>query len=321
MGNWCPYITSRGAAQSTTAGATEYIAVGTGSDLIISATEAQRQVPIRQGGTFGTLWVHIGTNATSASSTLTVRKNGADGNQTVTITSGGTGDFSDNTHTDSCTAGDKFNYKTVTGTGGALGVVTVKMDFQSSGSGAYGTFCTGSAVTYTTASATRFNCPAGVSVNTGGTNETLFEFYVRSAATLKNIAAYVSANSWATNASYISRKNGANGNLTVTITAGGTGLFESTANSDTLASGDRFCTAFVTSTGTSKSMLSRLLLLTQLLLSLSRWIPRLTLIHSQRQFPLQRQRWVQYGVSRLMKQRLRTLNIIMWKWCNLDNVK
>jgi len=254
VGNWCPYITSRGAAQSTTAGATEYIAVGTGSDLIISATEAQRQVPIRQGGTFGTLWVHIGTNATSASSTLTVRKNGADGNQTVTITSGGTGDFSDNTHTDSCTAGDKFNYKTVTGTGGALGVVTVKMDFQSSGSGAYGTFCTGSAVTYTTASATRFNCPAGVSVNTGGTNETLFEFYVRSAATLKNIAAYVSANSWATNASYISRKNGANGNLTVTITAGGTGLFESTANSDTLASGDRFCTAFVTSTGTSKSM-------------------------------------------------------------------
>lgn len=252
MGTNAPHITSIGTAVSTTAGATQYAAMGAGANPTLSSTEANRQIKFRQAGTISKGWIHVGTSSTSSSSTVRTRKNGANGNITITIGAGLTGDFEDATHTDTIAAGDNMNWQTVSGGTGTMGINHYNVAFASSGTGAYSTFVCGSALALTTASATRFNGVCGVGAF--GSTEANVEFYVRDSFTLKNLGIYVSANSWATNVTFKNRVNGADGNLSITIGSGLTGLFEQTSGSDTLVSGDRFCFAVTTLTGTSKSI-------------------------------------------------------------------
>ena len=67
---------------------------------------------------------------------------------------------------------------------------------------------------------------------------------------MRNLAVYVSANARTTNTIVKSRKNTADGNLTITIGPGATGFFEDTTNADTLAATDDYATATLTGTGT-----------------------------------------------------------------------
>ena len=73
---------------------------------------------------------------------------------------------------------------------------------------------------------------------------------MRKAGSMNNLAVNVSANS-RTATTVRGRLNGANGNLTTTITASTPGLYEDTTHTDTIAVGDDYDTAIVTGPGTA----------------------------------------------------------------------
>lgn len=60
----------------------------------------------------------------------------------------------------------------------------------------------------------------------------------RTAGTLRNLHVQVRSNNLTNSLTVNSRKNSANGNMTLSIAGGATGSFEDTVNSDTIASGD-----------------------------------------------------------------------------------
>ncbi len=69
---------------------------------------------------FSQMTVWVLTNAITAASTFTFRKNAANGNQTVSITASTTGAFTDTTNSDSSIgASDLINYQLVTGATGS----------------------------------------------------------------------------------------------------------------------------------------------------------------------------------------------------------
>lgn len=75
-------------------------------------TDAETRCEMQVGGTFELLrtYIHANSYATLAA-TLDLRKNGADGNQSISITAATTGYFEDNTNTDTFVAGDDMNYE------------------------------------------------------------------------------------------------------------------------------------------------------------------------------------------------------------------
>lgn len=92
---------------------------------------------------------------------------------------------------------------------------------------------------------------------TGAVNtEALHEFTTQASGVLSDLYATVKTNSRGNASTIKSRKNGADGALTASITANTTGTFRDTTHSDTLASSDRFCAAFVTGSGFSSIVLS-----------------------------------------------------------------
>ncbi len=78
--------------------------------------------PIACAGTWSLLTVRVGTNGqASGTTTVTSRKNGAAGNQSVSFAGAATGTFQDTTHTDSIAPGDRIDMRVV---GGATGAIT-----------------------------------------------------------------------------------------------------------------------------------------------------------------------------------------------------
>src|SRR3990167_7824688 len=93
--------------------ATLYRAVGVAGSG--AGDEVSRQITYRTAGMLKQLYVNVPANTATANSTVRVRKNGANGNQLVTIPSATTGVFEDNVNTDAVAAGDEVAYETVRG--------------------------------------------------------------------------------------------------------------------------------------------------------------------------------------------------------------
>jgi len=106
-----------------------------------TSNEARAQLTMRESGTFRSLRVNVASNARTTNTTITFRKNGADGNQTVTFGSGATGWQADSTNFDTVTAGDVVNMKIVTGTGSeTIAIRSVIMEYEAD-SGRISYFC------------------------------------------------------------------------------------------------------------------------------------------------------------------------------------
>jgi hypothetical protein len=75
----------------------------------------------------------------------------------------------------------------------------------------------------------------------------------RSTGTYSKLLVRITANSSSGNITVRSRKNGANGNLNLTISAGFTGVIEDIVNSDAVAAGDLYCLQYV-ATGTTGTL-------------------------------------------------------------------
>lgn len=103
---------------SPAAGATLYVPLyGSSSGF---ASDALAQIAHGYPCALSNLTVYVYGNATTAASTYSSRKNGAAGNQSVSIGAGLTGYFSDTLNTDGLSATDMANFMVVNGGGGTL---------------------------------------------------------------------------------------------------------------------------------------------------------------------------------------------------------
>lgn len=222
-------------------------------------TTAEAVVEIRAKGTnqvFSNLTLYSYFNTADAAIVFTFRKNGVDGNQTISVPAGTTGYFQDAVNTDSVSTGDDLategdaSAPTVNGMITSMIAYTVEDDSR--------------AVTYLSQQATistgwglldgvtRYAIAHGYfgAFTTSATGEYL---KVKDAYLWDNLRIYIITNDNNDGQTFDSYINGAGGNQTISVLGGATGRFEDTVNSDQLASGDNICIRAVSNaTGGSK---------------------------------------------------------------------
>lgn len=229
------------------AGNTSYNSIGA-CLLQDQGTEANAQYTFQRAGTLSGLSIRIPTNSLSGTLTLTSRLNTAAGGQTVSVTTGQTGWFTDSSNSDTIAAGDEVGTKTSVAAGsGTADITVISSNFAAT---------TGHATVhighqrdngYGTDSATTYH-PVMCDDQDIGT-EANVQLKARAAGTIKDLEYYVSVNPRTTTCTVRSRVNGANGNQTVSITSTATGWFHDSSNSDTIADGDLYNLSLSTSTG------------------------------------------------------------------------
>jgi len=226
---------------------------------IDNTTEANKEIKIQQAGTISNLYAVVATNSiASANTTIITRKNAGNGGQTLTIGSSATGEFEDTTNTDSISAADRICAKFHPGAAsGTLNIRQISVLFNATTDTVSVLSCDGP-VSFTTASTTWFTVIEGYIANPPPTTETFAKCRIRKTFTAKKLGAYVSSNR-ATNTTIRTRKNGANGGQTITVTGGGaSGWYEDTSGTDSLAAGDDFNYSIVTGTGADTLTIQRI---------------------------------------------------------------
>jgi hypothetical protein len=91
-----------------------------GGAAATSTTEDDRKIQHGFAATTTRLRIYLTANSYTTDGTLTLRKNGAAGNQGVTLTAGTTGLFEDTTHTDTFVGTDDATFEINGGTSGAI---------------------------------------------------------------------------------------------------------------------------------------------------------------------------------------------------------
>lgn len=201
-------------------------------------TEGNVNRTIHISGTF--MFNGVGTSGSTTSGaalTLTSRKNTAAGNASISLSTLA-GTFYDNAHTDHYSTGDSFNYQTA-GLGSTAKFLFTKCVFAAD-NGHVGWACTASKSVWSN-STSFFPLGGGIQSQSSSISETLNQSLMRTAGTLKNAYINVITGSAGGSANIQSRKNGATGNINISIGLGATGAFEDATNSDTFVSGDKLC--------------------------------------------------------------------------------
>jgi hypothetical protein len=214
-----------------------------------SETDAQTPFP---AGTISNLWCRVKTAAT-ANSTVVLRKNGANGNETFSIGANTTGAFSDATDTDSTASGDKIAVGITPGST-ALVITIIATTFTSTNMSNTITHMLSfqDLSSQPTITGTYYSTPSGVTAyktSSYNSTEANSKLRMRKAFTVNNFAAFITGGGGGT---LNSRKNGANGNITVNLNVGSAQLVQDTTHSDSLAVGDDFDWQF-SDTGTNYS--------------------------------------------------------------------
>lgn len=140
-----------------------YLSLYGGSGVVTAEASAESRTPIAV--VLSNMYVHVASNASTTTVTVVSRVNGANGNQSISISASATGLFEDTTNTDSLAAGDLFAYQVSTSTTGVLSGSTMGGVATFGTSGVY-TLTAGSAsyaVTGTAAGLARSRIMAGAS--------------------------------------------------------------------------------------------------------------------------------------------------------------
>lgn len=221
---------------ASTANTTQYWLPG--ATLVVpSTTEANKQIILRSAGTISNLTVFLGANSVNTATVFRIRLNTANGTSSISVASGATGEFEDTTGTDSITAGDVIALQSVPGTTGTFTPTMMQCSFAATTNTVTKFVSLTGRVTSTT------NTTGYIGVGNHGsqlftTTETWSLTRIRKAGTARNIACFVSGNSITANSTLRLRKNSANANQVVTITASTTGTFEDVSNTDAIVSSD-----------------------------------------------------------------------------------
>lgn len=218
-------------------------------------TDSVMGVTYRVAGTLKNLHVNVASNARTTTTTMRSRLNSANGALAISIGAGVTGVLEDTSNTDTIASGNLINVAFVTGTG----TETLMPGLY------YADFATTTNQAMYTAAA-----GGGNSVAAGVTTYYGFSGALRTTTTESNMIAEsnlaftgsllqcnISANTIALASTVNFRKNSANGNQTVSITALTTGVFQDTVNSDSITASDTVNYQLITpSTATSITLTS-----------------------------------------------------------------
>lgn len=231
-------------------GVTYYAPTGQSSSGFLAGTEANVKTSLLATGTLSKLCVYCASNSISASSTVRIRKNGANGNQSVSIGSGSTGSFIDSSNTDSITSGDDVDTSIATGSGGSgaqFQSISVIYDDADSATTWFSSF-----LSTNTASVDRYFPLVSGIVNVAAF-EANVQYKAKSAGTLTGLSCYIMANGRTSTTTVRTRVNGANGNCSVSIGSSSTGIFEDTSSTDSISVNDLI--NFGSTTGSSTSFI------------------------------------------------------------------
>jgi hypothetical protein len=247
------FVTS-GTQSPTTAGQTHYLSLVSGGAIIYNSTEAQVQIPYRTAGTFSNLFVRISANSTNNSSTIRTRKNTTtNGTLVVSPGAGTTGVFEDTTNTDSVTAGDTWTYQLVTTGTGTFTLTIISVLFEPTTSSDTVTRIAAAGLgNFSAASASRYNALGG-SISAGSATEANSQVRIKKTLTAKHLSVTIGSNSRTQSTTVRTRKNTANGAMSISYNGGVTGVVEEASpgtNSDSLVNNDLYNTQVATGSGT-----------------------------------------------------------------------
>lgn len=242
--NAVAYIAADLTASASPSAGTEYCTIG--GTISRQSTESDTQYVIRFGATFSNMRVYVATNTLTKDAVYRFRKNTANGNQVVTVTSATTGAFEDATNTDIVVSGDTINVS-ITYASGVSGSYTPKLlsfkeaQNQATAGEALIAFSGGSTVN---ANQTTYFYISGTTTSGAGNQNSSILPHLR--ATVKNLFVRVTANTQnsgtATFADYMMHNLSTNfvivGTVSVSISAGSTGAFEDLTDSDELRASD-----------------------------------------------------------------------------------
>lgn len=215
-----------------------------------TTVESRHTRTMRHAGTFSRLSVYgPSQNLTGGTVTVTLMKNGSPTALSVSIPNGGAfGEHEDAVNTVSVVPGDTVSYRVVNGgASSGYGVQWFQTLFDAGSSTVSVLTCPSNAAAGAS-NLTRYQPIAG----SGGqftSNEASVQSVCRWPGTRSNLYTNVAVNSRVNSSTMRSRKNGANGNMSISIPAGTTGVMEDTTNSDTLVAGDSCSTSLTTGAG------------------------------------------------------------------------
>lgn len=239
----------------STANTTQYWNIVGGSNA--GTTEANAQQYSHTAGTYSKFSVSL-ENTAGLPVTLNLRKNAANANQTLSVSAGAIGIFSDLTHTDAVAVGDLFDIQTIPGvTTGSFWPLFFQLTFDPTTTTdtvsklSWGNPALNS-TSFNGASTTYYVPLHGEMLNSGTaiTTETAAQTVIRAAGTMRKLHIRLTANARTTTSTLRFRKNVANGNGVVSVTSGQTGVLTDSSNTDTVAAGDKVDLSYVTGTGT-----------------------------------------------------------------------
>lgn len=236
------------------AGVTCYPPLAAGARLRYGNTlEVQGQLKYHTSGTFSALVAVVQTNTCTTASTVNFRKNGANGNSTVSIGSSATGTFEDLVHTDTIAVSDLVNLQIINAAVGSLTIYQVGMLFTAASANTVSKVGTGVSSGETGTSVTLFTslCGNNDSTATGtglGATEAATQLRIAEYCTAAFFSVHCDTNSRTTTSTYRTRQNNVSGQ-TISIGAGATGLFEDVSTTETLVPGDLYNLALVYGTG------------------------------------------------------------------------
>lgn len=226
------------------------------TEFDLDSVEANKQLTFRTAGTISNFTTYITSNASTATSTYVTRINGADGNQSLTIGIAATGEFTDNTNTDSVAVGDEVAFYLQRGNGGNSLPQQTYAYFEADSNGLMVKVGAGGNINFTTASATRYIPFMGDNLNSA-TESAVIKHPILTTCEAANMQLYVSANT-RTSTTFRFRVNGADGNQSITVGSSATGLFEDNTNTDSLAAGDDVNYSITTGTGANTLTLQQI---------------------------------------------------------------
>jgi hypothetical protein len=206
-----------------------------------SGTSASGSFPYRESlfskaGTLSDLKVNIHTSNNSGNWQVNTEINGSSGNLVVTLPGSTTGLFSDLTHTDSISVGDRVRYEVdlLSGLDTPIsnGMSTV---FETASGIVYPYISTGSETNPSNGNYWTL-IGSGKIPGNGVGKRTRFPV----AATVKNLLLHVSINARTDVCTFTSQINGSTGSLSVSIPSATTGEFSNTTDSDSLSVNDEY---------------------------------------------------------------------------------
>jgi len=186
--------------------------------LQATTAEDRAQVTCRRATTLSRLRVYVAANAASGTSTVKVRVNGADGNESVSISASSTGEFEDTSNTDSVAVGDEVDLQFAAGGSGAI---TFALAQTESSDGVMAASCLSTSFSGTTI----YGLIGGGAASATDQSTTAKSTQMR----LANLFVSASPNTRSVATSVALRKNGSSV-ISLSVPANTTGFFEDTSN-------------------------------------------------------------------------------------------